>query len=112
MSAGLPPNLSSDEVRCPTCDAVQEWSDACRRCRCDLTLLRQLTASASTSRHRCLRALRDGRLADALRHARRFHALSPGPTATRLLAVCHLLRGDWFSAAAYARLDVSERDDG
>ena len=29
-------------MRCPTCRAEQEWSDNCRRCRCDLQLLREV----------------------------------------------------------------------
>lgn len=97
-------NSTGGDVRCPTCGAVQEWSDVCRRCRCDLTLLRQVTSAAQASRQRCLHALRGGRFSEALRHARRLHAILPDPSATRLLAVCHLFQGNWPVAAALARI--------
>ena len=91
------------DLRCPTCGAVQEWADACRRCRCELALLRRTTAAALTSRRLCLCALRAGRAAEALRHARRLYTLSPDRPAAHLLAVCHLLRGHWTAAAAMAQ---------
>jgi hypothetical protein len=48
--------------------------------------------------------LRVGRFSDALRHARRFHILCSDPLATRLLAVSHLLSGNWPAATALARI--------
>jgi molecular chaperone DnaK len=36
-------------------------------------------------------------------HARRLYSLCPEPSATRLLAVCHLLHGNWLAAATLAR---------
>ncbi|MGD0897493.1 MAG: hypothetical protein ABR915_06625 [Thermoguttaceae bacterium] len=90
------------DVRCPTCGAVQEWSDACRRCRCELTLLRHVAEAALTARRRSLRALRGGRLPEALRHARRSCVLCPDPPAAHLLAVCHLLQGNWTAALSMA----------
>jgi hypothetical protein len=69
-----------------------------------LTLLRRTTAAVLDSRRLCLRALRAGRTAEALRLARRLYALAPDRSAARLLAVCHLLRGNWTAAAAMAHL--------
>ena len=103
------PEASTDKpsgasVRCPTCGALQEWSDACRRCRCELELLRRVTDAAAADRRRCLRALDAGRLADALRHARRLYAFCPDRPAARLLAVCHFLGGNWTAAVAMAQI--------
>jgi hypothetical protein len=95
---------TNGDIRCPTCGALQEGSDTCRRCRCDLTLLRRVTETAQASRRRCLLALRVGRHSQALRHARRFYLLCPDQSAARLLAVCYLLQGDWLSAVTLARI--------
>jgi hypothetical protein len=108
MSEDTPHPSAGRDVRCPTCGAVQEWSDACRRCRCELTLLRRATAQALANRRRCLRDLQAGRIPEALRHARRLYALCPDRPAARLLAVCHLLHGHWAAAAAAARLGDDE----
>ena len=92
------------DVRCPTCGARQEWSDACRRCKCELILLRRVTGAVQAGRRQCLRLLRVGRVGEALRHARRLYALSPDRPAARLLAVCHLLQGNWIAAATMAQI--------
>jgi hypothetical protein len=97
------PASAARQVRCPACGAWQEWSDACRRCRCDLTLLRRAAATIGRSRRRALQALRAGRPAAAVRHARRCYALAPCAEAARLLAVCHLLAGNCPAAASAAR---------
>ena len=91
------------QVRCPAYGAWQEWSDACRRCRCDLTLLRRAAVTIARSRRRALRALRAGRPAAAVRHARRWYAPAASAEAARLLAVCYLLAGNCPAAAAAAR---------
>jgi hypothetical protein len=104
MSEGSPGNSANSDVRCPTCGAWQDWSDACRRCRCDLTLLRRVAEAIQTSRRHCLCALRAGRTSEALQQARRFQALCADRSAARLLAVCHLLQGDWLAAATVARI--------
>ena len=101
VSLGIP---ADGEVRCPTCGARQEWSDACRRCKCELILLRQVTDAVQASRRRCLGLLRIGRAREALGHARRAYALSPDRPAARLLAVCHLLQGNWIAAVAMAQI--------
>ncbi|HID78650.1 MAG TPA: hypothetical protein EYP56_21990 [Planctomycetaceae bacterium] len=101
--SGLEP-ATADQMRCPTCGARQPWSDSCRRCRCDLTLLRDVRAGCQQTRRQCLVALDEGRLSDALRYAYRRFWLSPDAAACRLLAVCHLLAGNWIKALRFARL--------
>ena len=68
-----------------------------------MTLLRRTAEAVEASRRRALLALRTGRAADALHHARRLHTICPSPSTARLLAVCHLLNGDWTAALAAAR---------
>ncbi|MHB1034981.1 MAG: hypothetical protein ACYC35_21715 [Pirellulales bacterium] len=83
---------------------MQEWSDTCRRCRCDLRLLQQMAEEAGVCRDRCLRALQTGHVSQAAADARRLYALRPDPLAARLLAVCYLLQGNWPAAATLARI--------
>jgi hypothetical protein len=90
-------------VRCPTCRAVQDWSDTCRRCKCDLRLLRQLAGSYHRHRRSCLKALFAGRIDAARVHALRCDHLVPGAASRRLLAVSALLADDWADALALAR---------
>lgn len=94
-------------ARCPTCGAHQEWSDTCRRCKCDLTLLRSVASAVRFHRRRCLALLQRSSSRDALVHARRLYLLSPDPQAARLLAVCHLLNGEWTAAFDMARIAES-----
>ena len=93
----------SGTVRCPTCRAVQEWSDTCRRCKSDLRLLREFAASYERSRRACLDELRAGHPRAARRAAQHCHALRAGAESCRLLAVAALHCGDWPTAAALAR---------
>jgi hypothetical protein len=95
---------AGSDVRCPTCGAWQEWSDTCRRCKCDLLLLRTAVEAIQAGRRRCLWSLRAGRARPALRQARRLYALSPDRSTARLLAVCHVLCGNWTAAVATARI--------
>lgn len=99
-----PDRPANGEVCCPTCGARQEWSDACRRCKCELTLLRRAADAVQAGRRRCLWLLQTGRHREALRHARRLYALSPDHRAARLLAVCYLLQGNWTAAVAIAQV--------
>ncbi len=103
MSAALLETIAEDGLRCPTCGAKQPWSESCRRCKCDLALLRRVAETWRHDRRRCLQALHAGRIADALRHARRCFQLNPDPSSVRLLAVCHLLGGDWPQSVALAQ---------
>jgi ribosomal protein L40E len=93
-----------EELRCPTCGARQsESTDTCRRCKSDLRLLRSALEAYEEHRGDSLSALVAGRLEAAMQHARRCHELRPGSESHRLLAVCHLLRGDWPEALEHAR---------
>jgi len=97
------PDRPAAVLRCPTCGARQGVSDACRRCKSDLRLLRTALDAYDWHRGSCLLDLDAGRLDAALRHARKCYELSPGPESNRLLAVCQLLRGDWSEAVEFAR---------
>jgi hypothetical protein len=94
---------AEDEMRCPTCNARQAWSDECRRCKCDLSLLRQCWRTGEAERRRCLRELGAGRPPRALDHARRYAGLVGAAAASRLLGVCLLMCNDWPGARNLAR---------
>lgn len=103
MSVSTDDRTADRPLRCPTCGARQAWSDTCRRCTCDLSLLRRVAEAADARRCRALLLLREGRAAEALRHAQRAYALRPEPRFARLVAVCYLHCGNWIMAAAMAR---------
>ncbi len=90
--------ISPDQVRCPTCRALQEWSESCRRCRCDLSLLRAACSTHQDHRRNCILQLDAGQPDLALGHALRCHDLQPGTDSLRLLALCALARQDWETA--------------
>jgi hypothetical protein len=96
----MTPPIDPETVRCPTCRASQPWSDACRRCKSDLRLLREFAEAYEQSRRACLDHLRQGRLREARAAANRCLELSPDPTSRRLLALVALRSGDWTAAAA------------
>lgn len=107
MSASSPTNghaqTQPDTIRCPTCRAAQPWSDACRRCKCDLRLLRGVEQAWQKSRALCLAALRDGRARQARAHARECVRLRNDDDSQRLLSVCALAAGDWPAALGLAQ---------
>ena len=80
-------------MRCPTCGAVQDWTETCRRCKSDLDLLSRVVRSAEAARDLALTHLRAGRYHRALRLAQQAALLSRDAAAERLLAVCFLLCG-------------------
>jgi hypothetical protein len=86
------------EMTCPTCNARQVWSDQCRRCKTDLSLLQQIRQAAETEHRRCLRELSAGRPRQALRHAHRYASYVGHADASRLLGGCSLLCEDWFNS--------------
>ena len=90
--------VSPDQVRCPTCRALQDWSDSCRRCRCDLRLLRAAALTHNHHRLSCILHLDAGQPDIALGHALRCHELNPGADSRRLLALCALAREEWETA--------------
>jgi hypothetical protein len=90
--------IPSREVRCPTCGARQVWADTCRRCKCDLRLLRAAAGAYEHHRRRCLELLNSGWPQPALKHAQSCHSLAPGADSQRLMALCHLLGENWADA--------------
>ena len=102
MTESTVERAAENEMCCPTCNARQAWSNECRRCKCDLSLLRQSWRAREAQRRRCLRHLRAGRPDRALRHARRYAIIAGATKASRLLGVCHLLCGNWPDACAVA----------
>lgn len=92
-----------ETVRCPTCRAVQEWSETCRRCKSDLRLLWDVEKSYHKARWRCLEALGANDSGGALRAARSCLRLRPDAESRRLMALSSLLGGDWPTALALAR---------
>ena len=93
------PPPDPDTVRCPTCRVAQPWSDACRRCKSDFTLIRRFSLSYHRHRASCLRHIRSGRPLSAASSARHCHAISPSADSRRLLSLSSLLDGDWATAA-------------
>jgi len=91
-----------ERMRCPTCGAWQDWSDQCRRCKCDLSLLHQMLRYCRQLHRTCLVQLRDGETNLACHTARRYHALMPTPTSRRLLAVCSAINHDMKTAVELA----------
>lgn len=94
------PFLAVEEtsLRCPTCKAWQLPSLQCRRCKCDLSLVVAVHDQQRRLHAQVLRLLASGRHVEALEVARSRWALSPDPQAARLLAVCHLLLGQFRTA--------------
>ena len=80
----------SGAMRCPICRAAQPWSDTCRRCGGDLSLLVQTTRAAGHARREALAALSAGDSTTALAHAEQAHELEPGEATRRLLLACRL----------------------
>lgn len=91
--------LVDENLNCPTCGAEQPWSETCRRCKCDLSLLTQALRARRSAHQRCLRRLRAGDLNGALAAARRCAALLPDERARRLLAICYAARSRFEHAA-------------
>jgi hypothetical protein len=94
-------SMKLDSLRCPTCRAEQPWSDTCRRCKCDLRLLRELAEVYAATRKRCLVSLRENQLEAALEQAKQGFILHAGADSRRLLATCELLNGNWRRAMAH-----------
>lgn len=95
MSSGI-------AMRCPTCRAEQDWSDACRRCRSDLRLLREFHDAELRLRAQCLIDLDAGRFGHALDHAHAAVALRSDPANLKLLAVCFAAVGEFRLALSMA----------
>lgn len=97
-----PPETAIAPLRCPTCRAEQPPANVCRRCRCDLSLLRAVLDEAAFCGCGALRALAAGDVDGARRLAERAFDLDPVLAHRRLLAVCALLQEDFAAAARLA----------
>ena len=87
------------ELRCPTCRAVlQDWTETCRRCKCDLSLLQAFTTAYDQSHSACQAAILAGAGPEAIRHAQRCRQLRPDAKSDRLLALAALVLGDYPTA--------------
>jgi len=93
-----------NNLECPVCRATQVWADSCRRCRCDLRLLRRADAARRNARQEVLLHLGAGDWAEAQRAAKTYHTLQPSADSRRLLSVCCLLAGDFQRAVEWAAL--------
>jgi len=91
-------HTTNESLNCPTCGARQQWSDECRRCRCDLSLLHDIWREGENAKRNCLIHLRGGDIRNALQAAQRGAAINPNDDTKRLLAICYLLLGDWSRA--------------
>ena len=96
------------EMRCPTCGAGQAWADTCRRCKCDLRLLRAAERAYASHYLRCTRDLAAGRPDMALRHARVCQRLRPGAPPQRLIALSYLLSQRWLEASEWAEIAADQ----
>jgi len=76
---------TATECRCPTCRKVQPWSDECRRCGTDLSLLRRLTEESARLQRVLLAAMtaRDDSLAELT--LQRLMQIAPTPQLDQLL---------------------------
>ena len=104
MCSSIPAAAS---FRCPTCNARQDPSSECRRCKCDLSLLLAALQECERLTAACLRDLAEGEMDSAEQLALQRWELSPDKDATRVLATTYLLQGR-FQAA----LDISQFDGG
>lgn len=93
---------SNQQLRCPTCDAQQIASPVCRRCKCDLTLVVDILATALTLKRRCCHLLDQGLYEEAAVAARRLVQIEPDEDSVRYLGVCYLLLGQYAAAARLA----------
>ena len=93
----------SPKLRCPTCGALQSWSDTCRRCRCDLQLVHQALRAVESHRRQCLQHLRDDRYEAAWAAAQRCCELDNCEENRQLLALVEFIRGNFPVAARLAQ---------
>ena len=98
MSEGSESTESTAKLRCPTCGATQVWSDTCRRCRCDLSLLHDALRGVGQLRRACLAALGDGRYDEAVEAALGCCRLDARPENRHLLAMAEFYRGRFATA--------------
>jgi hypothetical protein len=77
------------------CKASVDQGPNCRRCKADLALLLALDRQRGRMLRQARESLAAGRPEQALPLASAAHGLRHGDDSARLLALCHLLRGDF-----------------
>lgn len=98
-----PSSADSNGFRCPTCGARQDLSPTCRRCKCDLSLVVAAHRRRQALRRQCLLEIGRRRGPAARQAADELYRLAPDADSARLLAVAHLLCGDYVGALHTAR---------
>lgn len=93
----------SAQFRCPTCGARQAPSPECRRCKGDLRVYQAAWRHHLRWKVLALTHLRDGDTADAVDAARLYARDTGSPDAARLLAVTHLIAGQYGKAVGVCR---------
>jgi hypothetical protein len=93
-------------MRCPVCRAENGDGDlTCRRCRTDLSLLVRLEQQRRHLLQSAQNCLVQGQAESALAHAQQAQKLRQGPDSARLVALGHLVAGNfaeawqWYSLA-------------
>jgi hypothetical protein len=85
-------------MRCPVCRAENPTGPQCRRCRADLSLLFALEEQRGRLLTAAQAALQRGDGGETVRLATAAERLRHGDDAQRLLALGHLLNGDFAGA--------------
>ncbi len=85
-------------MRCPACRVEVTQGPQCRRCRADLTLIFQLEEQRQCMLTMASQFLVRGQPRRALAVAEGVDTIRHDEDSQRLMAVCHLLRGDFRGA--------------
>jgi hypothetical protein len=97
----------SEPLTCPVCRATNERGPSCRRCKADLSLLfglrEQRQRVLSAAYHEAAR----GRWRRAIALAQGVEALRADPEVRQLLAVAHLMQGDYAGAWRWSQAAAS-----
>lgn len=81
-------SVETETMHCPTCRAKQAWSDECRRCKSDLSLLRHFESARRWHWQRCMEHLNAMRFELARRHAEQLLSLDGSAQSRRLFELC------------------------
>jgi hypothetical protein len=99
-------------MRCPVCKADNLQGPQCRRCKADLALLFALEDQRRRTLTEARRCLERGQWSDAAHHAATADWLRANEDTQRLLALAHLLAGDFAEAwQTYRNLRAAQESD-
>ena len=85
-------------LTCPVCRAANDAGPACRRCRADLSLCFAVEGQREAALAGARTAAAAGQIEDAIRLVESAVAVRAGTDTDKLLAVLHLLAGDYAKA--------------